>query len=451
MRLLSLFLFVFLISVTSFGNNKVLSSLVLGGNVLYSHLLLTEKNFSFSLLGSTGGDALLSFSYTNEDVCFHVGDNYVYFGNGLVLGNPRYRYFLNYLFDRKFLSNGVYSFDFYQNDRNFDKREDINKGIYVGKKFNGLFILPFLFLGDSKSFSNFCGGLALNYDLLGGLLFISDNLYFALSIKEINFLSLGLVFSGEIAISSELTSLSKFSNLQIVSGVSLMFEWYINKFMFSLSANFLSRDFRSPYGSGFYSVSNKNGVMFSVIYSDGNKFNLYGVNKLLVYDGGTENEFSFSFVRRVMKNLFLNSRFSREQGYLFVSLYPYFDNDFLEVYVKPQVAINEDFYTEAFFSHTVEGGIELSFRGFGVATKVFVPIDQGIDYFTFVSTSVRDSFGENEDIRVSFDDISFLIFAKVISKDLKGISLPFELSLEGMCLLKFLGPPTYRLVVNFGF
>jgi hypothetical protein len=448
---LSLFLFIFIVLVASFGNDKVLSSFVLGGNVYYSHFLLTEKNFSFSLLASTRRNVLLSLSYTNEDVKFHFGDNYVFFGNGLVLGNPRYRYFLNYLFAKKFVSNDIYTFDFYQSDRNFDGKDDISKGIYVSKNFNDLSVLPFLFLSSLGSFSNICAGFALNYGLLGGLLLVSDSLYFSLSVKEINFLGLGLVFSGEVAVSSKLSNLSELINLQLASGASFVFEWYINKFQFSLSANFLFRDFYSPYGSGFYSVSNKNGAMFSVIYSDGNKFKFYGVNKLLFYDGGTENEFSFSFIRRVMKNIFLNLRFSREQGHLFISLYPYFDNGFIEVYIEPQVAVNHDFYRESFFSYTAEGGIELNYKGLGVGTKVFVPISQDIEYFTFVSTTVRDSFGENEDIKISFDDTSFLVFARIMSKDLKEVSLPFEVNLEGVCLIKFLSPPSYRLVANFMF
>ena len=445
------FLLILSFGLVSFGD----SSLTVSEKIIYNCLSLREQGVSFYLLATTKTNVLFSFQYTNDDINFYLGDNYVYFGNGLVLGDPKYRYFMNYLFSQKFVSNGVYGYNFYQNDRNFDGVSDIPKGIYIDKKFGYASIVPFLFLNDIQNLSRLGYGVFFDYNLLGVLLLFDDNLYLSGTIKKIDFLNLGMVFSGETA-----TCIST-SNYQVGFGTSGVIEWYTGKFEFSLSFNFMTENFYSPYSSSFYSVSNRNGVIFSMMYSDGNNMKFYGVNKLLIYGTNTENgfleneflenEFSFSVIKKLVKNVFSDFKLSREQGYIFFSVYPYFDNGVVNFYIKPQIAFCDGFYDGGEVSYTLESGSQINFWGFEVGAKVFTPFSDNVDYFIFVSTVIKDNLGENEDTKIPLNDTSFLVFARFMPNESKKLGLPFDGNFEVNFLISLKNLPSYKAIFNIKF
>lgn len=351
-------------------------------------------------------ELMFSLSTFNSNMSLTLGDVWISFGRGLVFGDTRYNYLTKFMYLYPLQTNGILSFNYDRSDRNFDGIQDIMKGFCFGLK-SWIAISPFILFSQGLS----------NY-ILGGILGLEDayllvgswgNFFVSANYKARNLLGLGFV--GDVEISSVI---SDKINLAFAS----LFEWYYSKFEFSLESRISTDEFYSPFSSSFFSRKYvRKGLIFSSRLNDENlKFSY--INKVILdsedtrsKERGIESEFYIFGAYNIYRFSFLDVEAYNDisQKKMFLSLYPYISINELGFYAKPLVSINSNLSVES---------IELSFhiksKTLKFNTTTYVPLNHS-ETFIFYSTTFRDVFKENIDIKLANSD---------------GVTLAFELEVN---------------------
>lgn len=380
------------------------ASLVFNLGFRHLHLAVGTSSYLVELLVNSRTNLFLAVEMGDEKFKLNFGDLWVNFGRGLVLGNNKYNYFTKLLHLSALSTNGILHFNYSHADRNFDGIVDIRKG--VGVEFDkGVFGGLFILFDYGSILSDYVIGGVIGVDEVRFMVCVHSNLFFSANHKSSNLMGLGVVSDFELA-----TRVST-NGIGWALGVSL--EWYYRKFRFLVDARVLEPNFYSPFTSSMFS---RNRSMSGIVFSgelDEKEVKLSHVNKLaFLHDSSVENDFYLSLIRKLVPFTFINLEVLKDssQEKLFFSVFPFFKFKFLSLFSKPVFCLDEKLHF-----NRVELGGRVEVCDFRVKLSVFLPMSVSGTY-TFVSSEVRDLFGENIDIKVSDDDGPSAVLSFVMSQ-----------------------------------
>lgn len=377
-------------------------------NDKFDFTYISRKSDHFYLEGilNSRNELMFSLSVVNSNVSLTLGDVWVSFGRGLVFGDTRYNYLTKFAYLYPLQTNSILPFNYDRLDRNFDGVQDIMKGVCFTLK-SWINLSPFILF--SQGFSNY---------ILGGVIGVEDvyllvgswsNFFVSANYKTKNLWGLGLV--GEVEISSVVLD-------RINLAFASLLEWYYRKFEFSLESRISTDEFYSPFSSSFFSRRYvRKGLIFSSRLNDENlKFSY--INKVIVdsedmksKEREFESEFHIFGAYKIYKFSFLDVEAYNDinQKKIFLSLYPYISINELGFYAKPLASVNSNFSMES-----IEFSFHIKSKTTKFNTTTYIPLNNS-ETFIFYSTTFRDVFKENIDIKLSNSD---------------GITLAFELGVN---------------------
>ncbi|MEN2998040.1 MAG: hypothetical protein ABDH28_03270 [Brevinematia bacterium] len=331
---------------------------------------------------------------------------WVNFGRGIIVGNNKYSYFTRYAYTLKYSTNGISSFNYPISDRNFDGVTDIGKGI--GIHLPELKLRTFVLLEENLSFSNHTLGGMIEIGEFAILLNKHKEIFISVNYKSRNLLGLGIV--SDLEVSSMISS-------NILLGLGWFLEWYFRKLEFSLECRVLEDGFYSSFSHSMFSRERvQKGLIFSARL-DEQKTKFSFVNKLVqLSNASIESETYFFALHRVFDYTFLDLEILKDsvQEKLFLALYPFVSLEFVTIYLKPVFSADRNLNFEKIIA-----GTSLEVQNLKVKLTTFFPLSE-TDSFTFISTEVRDNFGENLDVKIgNSDGISCVVGIIFTSKQIK--------------------------------
>ncbi|MFN4244927.1 MAG: hypothetical protein ACK4F9_02100 [Brevinematia bacterium] len=392
-----------MISKVIISNSEVLTFLVYKNGLEFLQGGIISTNNSFSLLFNRKNQLLFFYSLDDNVAKVMIGDMWVNFGRGVILGDNKYHYFLKYLHILKYYTNSIFEFNYQYQDRNFDNVMDIRKGI--GMKLTTLLTSYVFFLPEGIVSSNSLFGLIVEKDGMGILLGKYRNIFLSFNYKSKNLFNLGIV--SDLEISAIVTS-------NILLGMDCFLEWYYNKFEFSSELRILQESFFSEFSSSLFSKSYARKLVIVSAKLDDRKTKLSYINKVNIKEE-LENEFYFSLIRSVSENVFIDLELLRDfdQRIIFLYFYPFMRVNTTSFFVKPLLNINN------FVIERLEGGFSFEAQSFKIKLIISLPTSEN-NIYTFVSSEVRDNFGENIDVKVSNGNgITGIISIVCNTKDIK--------------------------------
>lgn len=386
-RIWIFFCYLFITLPNIFSYNEFSS--VVTPRLSYLHFVSYNTNYYFSSLINNFSNLMFAISSQNENIKIIFGDIWVNFGRGLVFGDTKYNYFIKYGYLSKYLTNDIYGFNNNSCDRNYDSIVDVRKG--VGLKVQNQIITSFFIFPSLTSYDYYLFGGIVEIDNFGVMFAKYDNIFSSFNFKSKNLLGAGLVSDLELfAICS--------TNLEFSLGGGGFFEWYYKDLEFSLEFKISDSKLPLPFSYSFYSIYPvKGGIIFSSKLNRKNvKFN-YISKVSMETNGSWYSDIFFFGSHNIFTYTFADIEFLKDsiQGKTFISLYPFVKFDFLSFYSKPYWVLGSGF-------NKLEIGSYLSFPNFKVKGVIFFPFNK--EGYTFISSEVRDIFGENIDIKISNSD-----------------------------------------------
>ena len=180
-------------------------------------------------------------------------------------------------------------------------------------------------------------------------------------------------------------------------GISFFIEWYYRKFEFSLEARTLSEHFNSEFSSPLFSRNYPKNVILTSLRLNEDNTKISYINKINIPEKEIiENEFYLSVIQKIFKNTFLNAEIIRDyqQNATFCSVYPFLSIDKISLFSKPIFRID---YSNL---ERIETGFSINILNFKAKIILVLPLIQN-DTYNFLSSEVRDNFGENIDVKIS--------------------------------------------------
>lgn len=351
-------------------------STVIDENKSYIHLYQQNKTLFFSTLLNNKSNLLYNIRIENELSKLVIGDIFLNFGRGIIVGNQKYNFFIKYQTSYKIFSNSAYP---------FNTHYPITRGICFEIQ-SPIKTLVFT-ISDEKFSEKFYFGILFeiqNYSII--LTRLQEEIFTSFNFRYNNLLNLGIVADVEIA-----TKI--YSNFSL--GFGTLLEWYYKKFEFAFEVKIVDENLKSPLASRMFSfyIPQKCFIFLSKLNEKNLKITL--INKITEStNNNLHKEFFFSYILKMFKNTFLNSEVIKDslQNDTFLSVYPFFDFDIISFSIKPIMNIeNKNF-------ERIEKNITLVFSNFKLKLNIFYPLIQNNNY-TFTSTEIRDLFKENIDIR----------------------------------------------------
>lgn len=374
-------------------------STVFDNTKAYAHLENKNNTNYISVLVNNKTNLLLYLCLQENQTKISIGDTWLNFGRGLVLGNPKYNYFTKYQTLQKILTNTSYPFNLYF---------PTTRGVYFEVKHlakTSLFIISdYHFSLTENSF----GGIVelLDYGILVGK--IIDTTFVSFNYRSHNLLRLGIVGDIETAIIIS-------SNLSFGFGAAL--EWYYKKFEFSTEFRIQDPSFESPLSSKMFSKQNfQKGIIFSgKLNEKDRKFSL--VSKIThLSNNQIDTEFLLFLAQKTFKNTFLDIELLKDssQNTTFISFFPFFDFETINFTIKPIMNLEQKILQR------VEGKISVSVLPLKFKLNFFYPIIRD-DSYTFTSMEIRDLFGENVDIQTkNSEGIKIILSIVLLTSTIKS-------------------------------
>lgn len=371
----------------------------------YIHIENSKTNHQLSFLLNDKTNLLFHFCFQNNQLRLSLGDMWLNFGRGIVIGNTKYNYFTKYQTSQKILTNTSYPFNIYY---------PTTRGIFIETthltKTSIFFFSDQFFLSNKNTIGAMLS--MLNWSFL--ITEVQNNNFISINYRDDNLLGLGVV--SDIEISTKISS-----NLLFGLGVNL--EWYYKRFEFSTEIRIQDENFISPLSSKMFSRQNfQKGLIFSGKLNEKDR-KISVINKITSYSNSQfDNEFFLFLAQKVFRNTFLDIEITKNsfQNLTFLSIFPFFDFDFLYFSVKPIITIEQTTLNR------IEGEIKLSISNVSFKFNLFYPIIRDCSY-TFTSMETRDLFGENIDIKTQNNEglktiLSIIFFNNTINTEI-GFSI----------------------------
>ncbi len=365
-----------------------------------------QDNIFFSFGSRNLEEYLFSIGMYFTNISIVVGDFYPNFANGMIFGDRRKKYFLKALYEELPSKPTLKPFDYYARDRDFDSLNDIAKG--MGLEYSlGLFrMTTFIYSYESNPFSNLNFGITLNFGEFSILLSELGNQYFSFSYLE------RLNSFGINTLSIEISTLN-FVDINSY-GFSVFSEYFHKFFSSKILLRIAGDKFKSYYGHTFFSEpSMKNGIIFCG-YRKSNNYNLTWV---------TKNTFSnfWDFINdtfiladlKIHNNLFFASSIlsSSDQEKIFLELGGAY------VYKNFYFKISGYSIFDKSLSNLLGNSVKffLNFSNDNIIISFVGVYPLGVfEGYTFISSEMKDIFGNDIDVKLDIGKTFSFFLSSVI-------------------------------------